>query len=229
MRNLPLFLLIITAAVLAGLKYDTHRREQRAHWSTHRIIVDRYDSVFFTIEGPGSAGLLGRPKTVSGNCSATAIGPHALLTATHCESVFPDIKVDGHPAHVDRIVYDTADHSIYFLSGISFSHWASVSSAPPEQGDEVYIFGNPRRHWDYLRRGYVVSVDNNGDYGTLSTLDINGFFGDSGAAVFNQHGEIASVISKIMVDGDDSGATMKTMWAFDLCFRKEQYAEAAKY
>ena len=184
--------------------------EQNAHWSTHRIEVSG-----------------GR------SCSATAIGPHALLTATHCESAFADIKIDGSPAHVDRIIYDTSDHSIYLLSGIIFYHIASIAPTKLGQGDAVYIYGNPEgvaTHFDYLRRGYVVAIENNRKQGSVAVMDLNGFFGDSGAAVFNACGEIETAMNTLFVDGtEDSLAVIKVTKALDLSFRPSDYALARAY
>lgn len=214
----PALVLLVSAAVLFGAyKLDIHRRTLRAHWATHRIEIAKQPGLF-------------DDKVRHGHCSATAIGPHALLTAAHCESDFPDIRVDGMVAHVDKYIYDTADHEILLMSGITFPVFVHLADRPLEQGDEVLIWGNPAKHRDYLRRGYVVAINNEPDYGTEAVLDLNGFFGDSGSAVFDEWGNVMSVTSMMEVDErDGNDAQLKMMFAFDMSFRQSDLETARKY
>ena len=93
-------------------------------------------------------------------CSATAIGPYALLTASHCEEPNENITVDGDtPAKIVGIMRDGNDHSIYFLlMEKSFAAWAQVADALPETGEAVFVFGNPGQMTDVYRQGYVSKI-----------------------------------------------------------------------
>ena len=223
---LAVFVLSFLATRSAGELFLRYHGAKVAHWATHRIEIAHDEDQ--TLRLFSDAITDKKAKIRRGHCSATAIGPHALLTASHCESDFADIKVDGKPAHVDKIIYDDSDHSIYLMSGVTFPYAVRVASSPLQQGDDVYLYGNPAEHRDYLRRGYVAAVDNTRDCGTLIAVDINGFFGDSGSALFNEQGEVTSLISFIKTDTREDDQ-MKTMLALDLGFRQSDYDAAAKY
>jgi S1-C subfamily serine protease len=59
-----------------------------------------------------------------------------------------------------------------------------------EQGQAVFMYGNPNNINDLLRRGYVVGGD-----AERTLLDLNVSHGDSGAGVFNDKGEVVGVIT----------------------------------
>src|SRR5690348_5645490 len=94
--------------------------------------------------------------TIVGNalCSATAIGPHALLTATHCELGTDEVSVDDKdPVKIIGIVRDGMDHTIYTVD-MTFADYTTVSFRSPEVGEDVYMFGNPKGIEDVFRKGY---------------------------------------------------------------------------
>jgi hypothetical protein len=139
-------------------------------------------------------------------CSATAVGPHALLTATHCEMPTEVIEIDGHEEEVQGYVRDGRDHTIFLVSA-TFTDWADFSTDPVQAGDDVFMFGNPGGHIDFFRKGVVVkpAPDTSGmsrleqafmgPDAIMSVYDFNSWFGDSGAAIFNTDGKIVGVVS----------------------------------
>jgi V8-like Glu-specific endopeptidase len=175
---------------------------QAAHNTTHRL----------TIKESQGAGV----------CSSTAVGPHKLLTATHCVATGLAFKVDGQLVTVAAITNDGADHSIMTLSDMTFEEYAVVNADSLKQGDHVYMWGNPDGLNDQYREGYVTGAIQTPD-GPIVTLDLNGYFGDSGAGLFNEKGEVVGVISIVHNSNEEQGGpNMKLMGAFPLRFTPAQ-------
>jgi hypothetical protein len=167
------------------------------------------------------------------HCSATAIGPHTLLTASHCEVATDDIGIDGKDvAKITRIVRDNFDHSILYLKDVTFKVWAEFDKEG-QIGDDVFIFGNPGHFDDLLRKGYIAGhapfhiEEVNLDI-PITLLDLNGFFGDSGSGVFNTNGKLIGVVSTLSVQQSDK-AQSKYMGMMPMNFTEQQLEEARKF
>ena len=172
--------------------------------------------------------------TDSHKCSATAIGPHALLTAAHCELGVDDIAVDNpdHAIKIVRVVRDGADHTIYYLD-TTFATFAPINTATPGIGDDVFMIAGPAEFTNVFRRGYVAKVvvdmfDNQ----VLLLYDLNGFHGDSGAGLFNDNGELTGVLTAGLVLDKTSEKTTdemsaKFMTGLALRFTPAQLLEAS--
>ena len=169
-------------------------------------------------------------------CSATAIGPHALLTATHCELGVDVVAVDDPETAIKilRIVRDGSDHTIYYLD-TTFPVYAPINTTLPEAGDDVFMIGGPAAFTAVFRRGYVAKVETTGFFErqTIVLYDMNGFHGDSGAGIFNDSGELIGVLSAgiTLVNGkapapDDM--TAKFMTGLALQFTEGQLEDARK-
>jgi V8-like Glu-specific endopeptidase len=208
----------------------------KAHKTTHKI------------EMPS---LLGS----GGSCSGTAIGPHALLTASHCVSLSAVLTVDGEDAHIAGLMSDGLDHSIYLLEGVEFKDYAEVDlDSKLTQGDSVFVLGNPSHFKDMYRKGYVSGYDapekaepesdsildmfglapkkkkkhTDNDTVQLTYFDFNGFFGDSGSAIFDEQGKIVAVTSIIAGD-ENNGMSIKFMGAYELRLTPEQLKSAREF
>lgn len=142
-----------------------------------------------------------------GHCSATAIGPHAILTATHCEQTTDVINIRGieKPANILGRVRDSFDHSILYVDA-TFEDYATVlTGAPLTPGTDVFVWGSPSNWYQLLRKGYIAGIDR--DNGALSffnisrpdiyLFDFQAYPGDSGAAIYNNDGQIVAVISMV--------------------------------
>ena len=167
-RILALCLGIVLGAVGCAALIPKQRAENRVHEATVLLLF-----------------------TGDGTCSGTMIAPTVLLTASHCiDDGSTLLSVNRIPVNVEGIKRDGADHAWITLD-TAFPAWVEMGD-PPEQGDEVFIYGNPGGEFDLLRRGYVVGTRSQDD-GLY--LDARVSHGDSGAGVFNRKGELVGVIS----------------------------------
>lgn len=161
-------------------------------------------------------------------CSATAVGPHALLSDTHCELGSDMLGVDGKVAHILKRIRDGRDHTI-FIVDLKFDTVAELAADAPTKGDDVWIDGNPAGLPMLVRRGTYagsINVSQNPFMVVMGNLyDINGFFGDSGAAIFNAKGEVIDTVSQglnIKAEGDQFRLSV----GYGLHFTPKQLHEA---
>jgi trypsin-like peptidase len=164
----------------------------------------------------------------SGYCSGSAIGPHAFLTAAHCEAPEMNLAVDGEPVAVTKMLHDHNDHVIFLLAGVVFTNYVTLCSDSVSQGDRVFMWGNPESIVGMYREGYVSGVHkqlHNDGSETLDTmLTINNSHGDSGASVFTEQGCVAGVYSYLIGSG-----TFLLHGMLPLKFTDEQIQEARNY
>jgi hypothetical protein len=90
----------------------------------------------------------------TGICSATAVGPHTLLSAGHCFTDKHSILIDGKPAAVLNVIPDGADHVLVIVTA-TFTDIATRGQMPGVGGNVEY-WGNPDGLHDIYRRGYIV-------------------------------------------------------------------------
>lgn len=177
-------------------------------------------------------------------CSATAIGPHALLTASHCELPTSRVVIDKNstPIAILGIIRDEQDHTI-LLVDTTFKSYADMATSPLEMGDDVFIIGNPSDFRRLYRKGVVASIERNmsvrdfmwlaEEYskGYIIYLDLNGYFGDSGAAIFNEQGEICGVVNEMATRSheEDPSASIKIMKSYSLDFTQAEIDKAIAF
>jgi V8-like Glu-specific endopeptidase len=159
-------------------------------------------------------------------CSATAIGPHALLTAAHCDLGTNKVSIDDLKIKNAVIVdkqFDDNDHMILILKDVTFDNFAEISQRELIPGEVLYNWGNPGHAHDVFRIGYVMK---NEDYLGADDVKHHGFRlqlpiypGDSGSAVLDKDGKIVTVCSL----GNNSAESED----FVLQFSPEQLKEAA--
>ena len=180
-------------------------RHQAAHWI---IMVTRDDS--------------GAIEEAAG-CSATAIGPHTLLTAEHCylpnETLYLDSPVEDvksgvafafHPTAAD-FIFDHEDHMLIDVPGAHFAVYIPLKNfRTPRQGEHYYLFGNPGGITDQYREGYVtgkttISAAEKGDIDAKSDAlymlvgPIVG--GDSGSSIYAKNGQLIGIVTYGMGNG----------------------------
>ena len=129
-------------------------------------------------------------KMERGTCSGTAVGPHVLLTASHCMTKGKVLAINGWSPKVISVRHDGADHALVVVD-LTFNRPARVASQSPSVGDVVFIWGNPEGFNDLLRYGRVSGAEG------VTLLDLNAYFGDSGAGVFNEQGQLVGVVSSL--------------------------------
>jgi S1-C subfamily serine protease len=138
-------------------------------------------------------------ETGVGQCTATAVGPHVILSAEHCGVSAPGrIELDGVLADVVSVTRDGHDHVLIRVDA-TFKHWLARGHAP-RPGDPVYLIGSPEGLKKVLRIGYFIGqVDAESPEATAPAgtgmYDIECGHGDSGAAILDKEGRIIGVLT----------------------------------
>jgi hypothetical protein len=147
-------------------------------------------------------------------CTATAIGPHALLTAEHCnDGLTPSTKVridtSTHIYNLLGVTADDRDHVIYLLDGPAFQNITSVVARSPRPGENVFMVGCGQHEYPCeVKRGKILDEYNPSDVDAAAGI----FYfscavvpGDSGAAVYGEDGEIVGIVTYQIVPGEGAG------------------------
>ncbi len=167
------------------------------------------------------------------HCSATAIGPYALLTASHCEAPSDYIYVDDHKVGIVQIERDDADHSIYYLDlRTPFTDFAKVSTSKRLRGSTVIVVGNPGDAVNLYRQGQYSGElidDDNYDRRMVERLfNFPSAPGDSGQGIFDETGTLFDVESAIANLGSED-APMWVPMAYPLHFTAAQLVAARQF
>jgi hypothetical protein len=148
-----------------------------------------------------------------GLCSATAVGRSTLLTAKHCVSLTDTVVyVGGKRVAITRIEVDGYDHALLWVQ-TRFPAWAQRGPSP-KKADVIHFFGNVDSFEQLYREGHM-----SGWYGGAFVLDITCGKGDSGAGVFNEQGQLFSVVSAVYV-----GPIIRFCVAYPLALTPRQWA-----
>ena len=163
-----------------------------------------------------------------GTCSGTVVAPSVILSAGHCFETDEEendwgwkipaptsVLVDGYKVNILAVVKDGNDHALAKVDFV-FSHYERIHKAP-QVGAKVHWWGNPGGLNNVYREGYIASYHHSD-----MIMDINGFFGDSGAGVFNEFEELVGVVSYINVNAHE-GMKFTLMGAKALEFTPLQY------
>ena len=167
-------------------------------------------------------------------CSGTVVAPSTILSAAHCfrddddpiakmfgipvppKPLPKEMLVDGYKVYIEAIVFDEADHALVKVIFVFKDH-SDLASRRPDVGAKVHYWGNAAKLNNTYREGYVTSYI----HGEMQ-MDVNGFFGDSGAAIFDESGKVAGVMSYISTH-PHAGLTFTLMGAYPLEFTPLQY------
>lgn len=140
-----------------------------------------------------------------GACTGTAVGPHALLTALHCdEGKYTTIRLDLYQEkfHIIGIAVDGRDHIIYHLDGPALKNVVMINEREAILGERVISYGDGKT--DYPQHTYVGRVIEDVNGGDTSELDaVQGTHcfslpvkpGDSGSAIYGVDGSIVALVS----------------------------------
>jgi len=173
-----------------------------------------------------------------GTCSATAIGPHALLTATHCELPTDELHIrdlEG-PFEVVARIRDGQDHTILLLKSVTFADYVEVDQKSINVTDDIFTIGNPGDWQDIYQKGYVAGLLFDKSMSAAMgqgkppqvLIDIQAFPGESGAGIFNTNGVLIDVLSGDKMQTHE-GISMDLGVAFLLAFKPEDLARAKTF
>jgi hypothetical protein len=136
-----------------------------------------------------------------GHCSATVVGPHAILTAQHCffDSNLIRLDAEKEPTVILAALVDGNDHVIYIVDR-TFSRWASINERTLVVGEPVHIWGAPGKNVDVYRSGYFAGYSHEKDFDPTLTVQFENFIlpiygGDSGSGLFDENGNVVAVTS----------------------------------
>jgi Trypsin-like peptidase domain len=162
-----------------------------------------------------------------GTCSGTVVAPTVILSAAHCFQaeenerlgfITPpptEMKVDGYKVKILVVVFDDNDHAMVKVD-FTFDDYARLGPRP-DVGARVHYWGNPAKINNVYREGYVTSYHHSD-----MVMDINGFFGDSGAGIFSSSGKLVGVLS-YLDDKHAQNRTFRLMGAQEIEFTALQY------
>ncbi len=151
-----------------------------------------------------------------GHCSATVVGPHAILTAQHCFMDSNLIRLDAEkdPTRIISAIIDGNDHVIYIVDR-TFNSWVGIDERPLVANEKVHLWGAPGRHTDVFRVGYFVEYAPEKELDPTETVQFENFIlpiypGDSGSGVFDESGNVVAVTSMT----DQSAGSLDISLAF---------------
>lgn len=181
-----------------------------------------------------SAPVTARLTIDKATCSGTVVAPNVILSAKHCfvEEVDEEIAemfglsiikplptemlVDGFKVYILAIVFDESDHALVKTDHF-FKEFATLGKRP-DVGAHVHLWGNPVGVHNVYREGYVTSYS----HGEM-VMDMNGFFGDSGAGIFDADGKLVGVMSYIAAQRHQ-GLVFRLMGSYPMDFTPLQYS-----
>ena len=162
-------------------------------------------------------------------CTGTIVGPHALLTAMHCDTgditiISLDLSVRKY--NIIGIIYDGRDHVIYHLDGPAFKNIVTIHEREAVLGESVTSYGDGHRDFpQHTYFGKVIVDDNGGDTSEVDLADGVRCFsipvvpGDSGSAVYGADGSIVAVVT---YGGTNEETGVQNAVGFALAFTPEE-------
>ena len=172
-------------------------------------------------------------------CTATTIGPHALLTAAHClEDASSLDEVTFMVDHVrmrysiEKVLVDHRDHVVILTNGPAFTHIAPYVTRTPKMGEATYLYGFGQGIYPALRK--VGSVINEYDpsevdaYAGMFYMNTQIIPGDSGAAIYGADGKMLGLITYLVPGGFENKGLTETA-DFQLNFTSAQISEALTF
>jgi hypothetical protein len=144
-----------------------------------------------------------------GLCTASAIGPHALLTAAHCDKGQKGIWVDNSIGQYNILgrITDGYDHIIFLVDGPAFKDTMGKfypKDVQPTMGLQVFLYGDGGGMYPPMyRHGYYMGTETitkegipeGMPVGDLYLFDLSIIGGDSGSAIYDEHGNLVTLVT----------------------------------
>lgn len=208
--------LVALIALCAGASYrlSNNKPDQPVTYNHKSIPQERSTHAIVFLEESGEP---------VGLCTATAIGPHALMTAQHCNegkvpltTVLVDASVRRYRLLARRV--DNRDHVIYLLDGPAFKNVDPYITRPPVMGENIFIVGCGKNDFPCdIKRGKVIDeydpseVDQQDEIFYFSVPVVHG---DSGSIVYGEDGAVLGIVTYLVVKGQEGSG-------FQTAFSKE--------
>jgi S1-C subfamily serine protease len=165
-------------------------------------------------------------------CTGTAIGPHALLTANHCDpkdeavSVYIDWSTETHK--IISSASDGRDHLILLIDGSPLTNIEKVAVTTAKIGEHVTIYGvGGGAYPPVVKQGVITDCqdpsDADHDAGVWCS-SLHSIPGDSGSVVYNDKGQVVGIVTYKDNATEPSGTI-----GFALNFTEKQWADAAAF
>lgn len=140
-----------------------------------------------------------------GQCTATAVGPHALLTALHCDEkdlTAVTLDLSMRKFHLLSKTLDGRDHVIYIIDGEALQNFVPLQPGVHPAGtfERIYIYGSgggayPPQYKSGTRTTAITDVSEIDQADGLQFYSIPVIPGDSGSAIYGEDGRIIGVVT----------------------------------
>jgi len=167
-----------------------------------------------------------------GTCTGTAIGPHAILTAAHCDqddsvrSVQIDLATETH--EILSTATDGRDHIILLVDGTPFTNIEKVVYDVAVVGQPVVFYGVGGGHYPPVAKyGFVEDCQDPSDLDAAAgqfCFGARAIPGDSGSAVYDAEGHVVGIVTYL-----DRSTEPSSTIGYALNFTEKQIADASSF
>lgn len=132
-------------------------------------------------------------------CGGTAVGRHTFLTAEHCVKNGLATINGKEPCPEDGVVAEDGHDHVIVRTCHSFSSWSRIGKAPTT-GQKVFAWGHPaglpKMYFEGIVAGKAQVATSLAPLLSQAILiDLTSWHGASGSGVFNEKGEVVSLVS----------------------------------
>ena len=202
-----LFLGSILVLALIGGSLAGHKQYTKTHQSHPPNVVQVRAShmlSFLSEDGTDTVGV----------CTGLVLGPHAILSAAHCnegDDAAKTLRIDRSTRIYSILAasFDGRDHMIILVDGPAFTDIAPYVVRAPKIGESVFVEGFGEEVYPAVQKaGKIIEVYDPSEVDAEEQMFhfTNAVIhGDSGSAVFGADGAILGVVTWRMEDGSGSG------------------------
>lgn len=135
-----------------------------------------------------------------GECTGTAIAPHAIMTATHCTDHGTNtlhLDYSTRIYTVQKVLTDGRDHDIYLIDGPALKNLVTYRTREAKEGEHVYMYGDGEGQYPSRRLdGSVIPTGDPSDVDAEQkerAFTLHVIPGDSGSAIYADDGSIIAL------------------------------------